>query len=52
MKRHLWFALKSFIVLACLLTIWHVAVIALHIPKYILPGPWPVAEAVRDRFPD
>jgi NitT/TauT family transport system permease protein len=52
MKRQLWFALKSIIVLGCLLTLWQFAVIALHVPKYILPGPWPVAEAVKDRFPD
>jgi hypothetical protein len=52
MKRQLLFALKSVVVLACLLALWQVAVIALEIPKYILPGPWPVAKAVVDRFPD
>jgi hypothetical protein len=52
MKRQLWFAAKSIVVLACLLLLWHFVVIALKIPKYILPGPWPVAKAVKDRFPD
>jgi len=52
MKRHLWFALKSVAVLACLLAVWQIAVVELAIPKYILPGPWIVAQAVIERFPE
>jgi NitT/TauT family transport system permease protein len=52
MNRHLWFALKSVVVLACLLALWQVAVVELAIPKYILPGPWIVAKAVVERFPE
>ena len=51
MKRHLWFALNSLIVLACLLAIWQVAVLELKIAPYMLPGPWIVAKAVVNRFP-
>jgi len=47
---HLWFVLKSLIVLTVLLTGWQIAVIALHIPAYILPGPDAVAGAVVTRF--
>src|ERR1700733_15681702 len=52
MKRHLWLVFNSAIVLACLLAIWQTAVLLLHIPKYILPGPLLVAEAVQTRFPE
>jgi NitT/TauT family transport system permease protein len=52
MKRHLWLVLNSGIVLVCLLAIWQAAVLLLHIPKYILPGPLLVAEAVQVRFPE
>jgi NitT/TauT family transport system permease protein len=51
MRRHLWFALNSVLVLATLLLIWHLAVINLKIPPYMLPGPWAVAKAVVNRFP-
>jgi NitT/TauT family transport system permease protein len=51
MKRHLWFALNSLIVLACLLAVWQVAVLELKIAPYMLPGPWIVAKAVVNRFP-
>jgi NitT/TauT family transport system permease protein len=50
LKRHLRFAVNSLIVLACLLAIWHFAVIWLKVPFYILPGPELVASAVVERF--
>ena len=50
MKRHLWFAVKSGIVLAGLILIWHVAVLKLKVPPYMLPGPGAVAEAMVHRF--
>jgi NitT/TauT family transport system permease protein len=52
MKRRLWFAFNSLMVLIGLLTLWHFAVLELKIPPYILPGPWAVAKAVVHRFPD
>jgi NitT/TauT family transport system permease protein len=50
MKKR-WLALNSVIVFACLLGIWSCVVALAHLPKYILPGPRAVAEAMRDRFP-
>jgi NitT/TauT family transport system permease protein len=38
------------IVLACLLALWHFAVVWLNIPFYMLPGPEVVAKAVVTRF--
>jgi NitT/TauT family transport system permease protein len=51
MKRHLWLVLNSLIVLAGLLTIWQLAVLLLHVPTYMLPGPLLVGAAVVNRFP-
>jgi len=51
MRRHLWFALNSLLVLLALLTLWHVAVLELKIAPYMLPGPLIVATAVVNRFP-
>jgi NitT/TauT family transport system permease protein len=51
MKRHLWFAVNSLLVLVALLMLWHVGVVELKVPPYILPGPWAVAKAVVNRFP-
>src|SRR5258708_828402 len=50
MKRHLLFVVNSLTVLACLLTGWQFAVLLLHVPAYMLPGPAVVAEAVVNRF--
>jgi NitT/TauT family transport system permease protein len=50
MKKR-WLALNSVIVFACLLGIWSCVVALAHLPKYILPGPRAVAEALSDRFP-
>jgi NitT/TauT family transport system permease protein len=51
MKRHLWFALNSLLVLVALLTLWHFAVLGLRIPPYMLPGPLLVGQAVLRRLP-
>lgn len=50
MKRHLWLAINSVIVLAILLLIWQCGV-WLGVPAYMLPGPLVVGEAVVTRFP-
>lgn len=52
MKRHLLLVFNSLLVLACLLAFWQIAVLVLHVPKYMLPGPWIVASAVKNRFPE
>jgi len=51
MKRQLWVFLNSILVLAGLLVVWQLAVILLHVPQYMLPGPLMVGEAVVNRFP-
>jgi len=51
MKRHLRFAVSSVVVLACLLGIWQIAVLVLHVPGYMLPGPGTVAKTAIARFP-
>jgi NitT/TauT family transport system permease protein len=50
MKRHLWFAINSAVVLLFLLGAWHLAVTLLKVPPYILPDPTDVAAAVKERF--
>jgi NitT/TauT family transport system permease protein len=49
-KRHVWLAINSIVVLACLLAIWQAAVLLLHVPKFMLPGPLVVGAAVVNRF--
>jgi NitT/TauT family transport system permease protein len=51
MNRTWLLAINSLIVLACLLGIWQALIWINHIAVYILPGPWAVALAFRDRFP-
>jgi NitT/TauT family transport system permease protein len=51
MKRQLWLGLNSVIVLVCLLGLWQAAVLLLHVPAYMLPGPMVVGAAVVNRFP-
>jgi NitT/TauT family transport system permease protein len=51
-KRHLLLMFNSILVFACLLGLWQIAVLVLHVPKYMLPGPWIVATAVKERFSD
>ena len=50
MNRRVWLVINSFIVLVGLLTLWHLSVRWLHVPKYLLPGPELVAAAVVERF--
>ena len=50
MKRHLWLGVNSIVVLACLLALWQIAVLMLHVPKYMLPGPMMVGAAMVNRF--
>ena len=50
MKRQLWLAANSLVVFLLLLVVWQVAVMALHVPAYMLPGPRAVARAVVERF--
>jgi NitT/TauT family transport system permease protein len=51
MKRQGLLAIKSVIVLACLLALWQALVSLNHLPPYILPGPLAVSRALRERFP-
>ena len=51
MKRDMWLVLNSVVVLVGLLALWQVAVLMLHVPKYMLPGPVTVARVAIDRFP-
>ena len=51
MKRQLWLVVNSVVVLGCLLGIWQLAILLLHVPAYMLPGPLVVGHAAVDRFP-
>jgi len=51
MNNQLLLAVKSLIVLACLLGVLQAAVALYHVPPYILPGPIVVLSAARERFP-
>jgi NitT/TauT family transport system permease protein len=44
-------AINSVVVFACLLGLWQAVVWLNHLPPYILPGPYAVAIALRDRYP-
>jgi NitT/TauT family transport system permease protein len=51
MKRQLWLVINSILILLCLLGIWQAAVLLLHVPSYMLPGPVAVGSTVVRRFP-
>jgi NitT/TauT family transport system permease protein len=51
MKRQIWLVVNSVIILLCLLGIWQAAVLLLHVPSYMLPGPVAVASTAVRRFP-
>jgi NitT/TauT family transport system permease protein len=51
MKRQLSVALKSLIVLGCLIALWEAIVWLNHLPPYMLPGPRLVLESFIARFP-
>jgi len=50
MKKR-WLAANSLMVFACLILLWDRFVAFGHLPSYILPGPFAVASALRDRLP-
>jgi NitT/TauT family transport system permease protein len=51
MNQHVALALKSVVLLLCLVGLWQALVSFYHVPAYILPGPLVVALEVRNRFP-
>jgi NitT/TauT family transport system permease protein len=51
MNRRGLLLVHSVLVFAGLVALWQAAVWALHLPVYMLPGPWPVALVLRDRLP-
>jgi len=51
LKRQMWLVLNSIMVFAFLLGVWQAAILGLHVPPYMLPGPSVVAQAVLQRFP-
>jgi NitT/TauT family transport system permease protein len=50
MKKQWLLVINSLTVLACLLTLWQALVSLNHVPPYILPGPYAVAQALIARF--
>lgn len=50
MKRYIWLIVNSIIIFACLLGIWQIAVLVLHVPSYMLPGPLTVGRVAVERF--
>jgi ABC-type nitrate/sulfonate/bicarbonate transport system permease component len=50
MKKHGLLAFNSVIVLLSLLGLWQLVVSLNHLPAYILPGPFVVAQALRERL--
>jgi NitT/TauT family transport system permease protein len=51
-KRRLLFAANALIVFVCLLILWWAIVLVFHVPNYMLPTPWKVADTVITRIPD
>jgi NitT/TauT family transport system permease protein len=51
MSKQLGMAIKSVVVMVCLLGAWQAAVTLDQLPPYILPGPMAVLSAARERFP-
>jgi NitT/TauT family transport system permease protein len=51
MKKRWLIVINSMAVLAVLIGLWQLIVVFYHLPPYLLPGPKPVAEALRDRLP-
>lgn len=51
MRRYLWLAINSVVILLCLLAIWQAGVSWLHVPSFMLPGPLTVARSALNRFP-
>jgi NitT/TauT family transport system permease protein len=51
MKKQAGLALKSVVVLICLVGLWQALVTVYKVPAYILPGPMAVMSALRARYP-
>jgi NitT/TauT family transport system permease protein len=51
MKRYFWLIANSIIIFSCLLGLWQAAVMLLHVPPYMLPGPVKVATVAIERLP-
>ena len=51
MNQHVVLAVKSLVLLVCLVGLWQALVSFYHVPAYILPGPLVVVSALRDRYP-
>jgi NitT/TauT family transport system permease protein len=51
MKKRTLLAINSVLVLACLLGLWQAVIWLNHLPAYILPGPFAVISALRERYP-
>jgi NitT/TauT family transport system permease protein len=50
MRRHLITTLNALAVFAVLVALWQALVWSFHIPPYMLPAPWQVAETICTRF--
>ncbi len=50
MNKHATLALKSLIVLLCLIGLWQMVISVRNVPAYILPGPLVVFSALRERY--
>ena len=51
MKQRLWFLGSAILVQLGLLAVWEIAVLALRVPSYMLPGPGTVAKVAMARLP-
>jgi NitT/TauT family transport system permease protein len=52
MKNRLSFLLSAVVVFAALLLLWQSVIWVFHVPVYMLPSPWHVAQSVVEKFPD
>ena len=50
MKKHLFTALNALAVFAVLVGLWQALVSIFHLPPYLLPSPWLVAQTIAARF--
>lgn len=51
MKKRIVTALNALAVFAVLLALWQIVLWVLHVPAFMLPSPWAVAQAVSARLP-
>jgi NitT/TauT family transport system permease protein len=52
MKRKLTLGINSVILFACMVGLWKLIILVFHVPPYMLPTPWKVAQTVATRIPD